>query len=182
MSRACPLMAIIQRLVDGLRLNTVLQTTSFLKAQIKQKKSSDRITIIAGSTAAGHPVPPYFQLKSVAEDENKRIQTAFIKGLPILRMFMITLALLVSIAHVLLNSFEGKSIFFSSYTRNLLVIFITHRRLTKTTRSCSTFDLLQLLSTLSPLATPEKSLWSFFTFEFGAILPYEYGNLPPGKS
>ena len=48
----------------------------------RTNKSSVRITIIAGSTAAGHPLPPHFQLKSVAEDDNKRIQTAFIKGLP----------------------------------------------------------------------------------------------------
>ena len=45
-------------------------------------KSSVCITIIAGSTAAGHPLPPHFQLKSVAEDDKKRIQTVFINGLP----------------------------------------------------------------------------------------------------
>ena len=45
-------------------------------------KSSVCITIIAGSTAAGHPLLPHFQLKSVAEDDNKLIQTAFIKDLP----------------------------------------------------------------------------------------------------
>ena len=48
----------------------------------RTNKSSVRIPIIAGSTAVGHHLPPHFQLKSVAEDDNKRIQTAFIKGLP----------------------------------------------------------------------------------------------------
>ena len=47
-------------------------------------KSSCRITLIAGSTAAaGHPLPPHFQLQSVADDVNKRIQQSFVKGAPI---------------------------------------------------------------------------------------------------
>ena len=41
----------------------------------RTNKSSTRITFIGGSTAAGYPLPPHFQLKSVATDENKRIQT-----------------------------------------------------------------------------------------------------------
>ena len=48
----------------------------------RTNKSSTRITFIGGSTAAGHPLPLHFQLKSVATDENKRIQTKFLEGLP----------------------------------------------------------------------------------------------------
>ena len=49
----------------------------------RTNKSSCRITFIAGSTAAGHPLPPHFQLKSVADDENKKIQRSFIDGVPV---------------------------------------------------------------------------------------------------
>lgn len=44
-------------------------------------KSSTRIAFIGGSTAADHLLPPHFQLKLVATDENKRIQTKFLDGL-----------------------------------------------------------------------------------------------------
>ena len=40
----------------------------------RTNKSSSRITFIAVSTAAGHPLPPHFQFKSIADDENKRVQ------------------------------------------------------------------------------------------------------------
>ena len=48
----------------------------------RTNKSSTRITFIGRSTAAEHPLPPHFQLKSVATDENKRIQTEFLNGIP----------------------------------------------------------------------------------------------------
>ena len=47
----------------------------------KTNKSSVRITIICGSTAEGHPLPPHFQLKFVAKDKMKRIQSGFVKAL-----------------------------------------------------------------------------------------------------
>jgi len=47
----------------------------------RTNKSSCRLTIIAGSTAAGHPLPPHFQLMSVAEDRNKRIENEFVRGI-----------------------------------------------------------------------------------------------------
>eukprot|EP00532_Pseudo-nitzschia_australis_P013819 CAMPEP_0168210622 /NCGR_PEP_ID=MMETSP0140_2-20121125/3272_1 /TAXON_ID=44445 /ORGANISM="Pseudo-nitzschia australis, Strain 10249 10 AB" /LENGTH=775 /DNA_ID=CAMNT_0008137243 /DNA_START=1493 /DNA_END=3820 /DNA_ORIENTATION=- len=47
----------------------------------RTNKSSCRLTIIAGSTAAGHPLPLHFQLMSVAEDRNKRIENKFVRGI-----------------------------------------------------------------------------------------------------
>ena len=44
-------------------------------------KSSTHITFIDGSTTAGHPLPLHFQLKSVATDKNKCIQTKYFDGL-----------------------------------------------------------------------------------------------------
>ena len=51
----------------------------------RTNKSSTCITFIGGSTAAGHPLPPHFQLKSVATDENKRIQK---KSSTVFRLYM----------------------------------------------------------------------------------------------
>ena len=38
------------------------------------------MTFIAWSTAAGSPMPPHFELESKVEEEDKKIQDAFIKG------------------------------------------------------------------------------------------------------
>ena len=68
---------------DGRSLTRFGLATSVLpQGADRTNKSSVNITIITGSTDAGHPLPPHFQLKSFPEDDNKRIQTAFTKGLP----------------------------------------------------------------------------------------------------
>eukprot|EP00536_Pseudo-nitzschia_multiseries_P010796 jgi/Psemu1/204155/e_gw1.342.42.1 len=43
----------------------------------RAQKSSWRCTVVAGSTAAGDPIPFHFQLKSSATEENKRISKSF---------------------------------------------------------------------------------------------------------
>ena len=48
----------------------------------RTNKSSCRITFIGGNTAAGHALPPHFHLKSVDDDDNKRIQQSFLNGIP----------------------------------------------------------------------------------------------------
>ena len=45
-------------------------------------KSGYSATFIGGSTVAGLPLPPYFQLKSTAREDNKIIGTKFLKYLP----------------------------------------------------------------------------------------------------
>ena len=48
----------------------------------RTNKSSSRITLVAGSNAAGFPLPPHFQLKSTAtEEEKKRIHELFVNGI-----------------------------------------------------------------------------------------------------
>ena len=46
-------------------------------------KSSTLITFIGGSSATGYLLPPHFQLKSVATDEYKCIQTEILYSLPL---------------------------------------------------------------------------------------------------
>eukprot|EP00536_Pseudo-nitzschia_multiseries_P018653 jgi/Psemu1/56621/gm1.56621_g len=48
----------------------------------RANKSSHRITLLCGSCASGDPIPPHFQLKSMAKDDsNKRIQDSFLEEL-----------------------------------------------------------------------------------------------------
>ena len=49
----------------------------------------DDIIYIAGSITAGYPLPPHFQLKPVADDENKRIQRSFVDSAPIYVAFIV---------------------------------------------------------------------------------------------
>ena len=47
-----------------------------------KNKRGYRATFIGGSTVEGSPLPPHFQLKSTAREDNKTNDTKFIKYLP----------------------------------------------------------------------------------------------------
>ena len=70
--------------IDGGRLATTYTSTdsSLPKGVESKNKRGYRATFIGGSTVEGSPLPPHFQLKSTAREDNKTIDSKFIKYLP----------------------------------------------------------------------------------------------------
>ena len=70
--------------IDGGRPATTYTSTDSIppKGVEATNKSGYRATLIGGSTVAGLPLPPHFQLKITAREDNKTIDTKFLKYLP----------------------------------------------------------------------------------------------------
>ena len=75
------------KLAGGLPSNSYSSTNNYLPKGVQETKKSGYIdTFIGGSTVAGDPLPPYFQLKSTATtDDCNRINANFNNEVPHVR-------------------------------------------------------------------------------------------------
>ena len=70
-------------IAGGRSATTYTSTDSSLPKGVEAaNKSGYSATFIGGSSVAGSPLPPHFQLKSTTREDNKTIDTKFIKYLP----------------------------------------------------------------------------------------------------
>ena len=71
------------KIAGGRPSNTYTSTDSSLPKGVDVTNKSGYIaTFIGGSSVAGLPLPPHFQLKSTAREDNKTIDTKFLKYPP----------------------------------------------------------------------------------------------------
>ena len=74
---------VLQRLLEAaLLLHILLLLLAPPKGLRQRTRAATALLFIGGSTVAGSPLPPHFKLKSTAREDNKAVDTKFLKYLP----------------------------------------------------------------------------------------------------